>query len=89
MCTSSATPAAGSTARLPGETSARRVAARPELLARIATSPPLAPFRIGTPLARRMAAVHGMAVPALWFGSILASRGRLRLAGQGGELPIW
>ena len=40
-----------------------------------------APFK-GTPLARRIGRAAWLAMPALWFGSILASRGRLRLAGQ-------
>ena len=44
-----------------------------------------APFR-GTPLARRVGRGAWLAVPALWFGSILASRGRLRLAGQAATL---
>lgn len=55
---------------------------RAEMLARIATVTTIsAPFK-GTPLARRIGRGAGLAVPALWFGSILASRGRLRLAGQ-------
>ena len=40
----------------------------------------------GTPLARRAGRGTWIAAPALWFGSILASRGRLRLAGQLGNL---
>src|SRR5437763_6998346 len=40
-----------------------------------------APF-YGSPLARRLGRTAWAAVPALWFGSILASRGRLRIAGQ-------
>jgi triacylglycerol lipase len=62
-----------------------RYAALPEradLIARIGSLTTLsAPFH-GTPLARRGGDAAWFAVPALWFGSILASRGRLRLAGQ-------
>jgi triacylglycerol lipase len=44
-----------------------------------------APFK-GTPLARRVGRSAWLAVPALWFASILASRGRLRIAGQAATL---
>ena len=55
---------------------------RDGMLARIATLTTIsAPFK-GTPLARRIGRGAWLAVPALWFGSILASRGRLRIAGQ-------
>jgi triacylglycerol lipase len=55
---------------------------RGELISRVASVVTLsAPLR-GTPLARRLGRGAWLAVPALWFGSILASRGRLRLAGQ-------
>jgi hypothetical protein len=40
-----------------------------------------APFH-GTPLARKAGDTAWLAAPVLWFGSILASRRRLRLAGQ-------
>jgi triacylglycerol lipase len=56
--------------------------ARSELIERIATVISVsAPFH-GTPLARRVGGTAWLAAPALWFGSILASRRRLRLAGQ-------
>lgn len=59
---------------------------RNELIARIGSVITLsAPFR-GTPLARRVGRGAWLAAPALWFGSILASRHRLRLAGQMGTL---
>lgn len=55
---------------------------RDELLARVASVITIsAPFR-GTPLARRVGRGAWLALPAIWFASILASRGRLRLAGQ-------
>src|SRR5439155_1526471 len=55
---------------------------RADLIARIASVVTIsAPFH-GTPLAGRIAGSAWFAAPALWFGSILASRGRLRLAGQ-------
>jgi hypothetical protein len=55
---------------------------RGELIARIASLISVsAPFH-GTPLARRVGGTAWLAAPALWFGSILASRRRLRLAGQ-------
>src|SRR5207302_9677150 len=57
-----------------------------ELIERIASLATVsAPFR-GTPLARRVGRGAWLAAPALWFGSILASRHRLRLAGQLGTL---
>ncbi len=60
--------------------------ARAELIERIATVTTVsAPFR-GTPLARRVGRGAWLAAPALWFASILASRHRLRLAGQVGTL---
>ena len=55
---------------------------RQELIARIGSVITLsAPFH-GTPLAPRVGGTAWIAAPALWFGSILASRRRLRLAGQ-------
>ncbi len=60
----------------------RRLPERNELIARIGSIITIsAPFR-GTPLARRVGRGAWLAAPALWFGSILASRHRLRLAGQ-------
>lgn len=60
--------------------------ARGELLEKVASVITIsAPFH-GTPLARRVGRGTWLAVPALWFGSILASRGRLRLAGQAATL---
>ncbi len=60
--------------------------ARADLLSRIASVITIsAPFR-GTPLARRVGRGTWLFVPALWFGSILASRRRLRLAGQAATL---
>ena len=44
-----------------------------------------APFH-GTPLARRLLLGADLAMPGLWFASILASRRKLRLAGQAGAL---
>ncbi|HET7786625.1 MAG TPA: hypothetical protein VIR81_04745 [Myxococcales bacterium] len=59
---------------------------RNELIARIGSLITIsAPFR-GTPLARRVGRGAWLAAPALWFASILASRHRLRLAGQMGTL---
>jgi len=55
---------------------------RGELIARIASVVTISAPLHGTPLARRIGRGTWVAVPALWFGSILASRGRLRLAGQ-------
>jgi pimeloyl-ACP methyl ester carboxylesterase len=55
---------------------------RGEMIARIGSVITVsAPFH-GTPLARRLGRGAWAVVPALWFASILASRGRLRLAGQ-------
>jgi len=55
---------------------------RGEMISRIASVVTLsAPFH-GTPLARRAGRTAWLAAPTLWFGSILASRRRLRLAGQ-------
>lgn len=55
---------------------------RGELIARIGTVITVsAPFH-GTPLAQRLGRGAWLVIPALWFASILASRGRLRLAGQ-------
>ena len=59
---------------------------RAGLIAKIASVTTIsAPFR-GTPLARRVGRGAWLFVPAIWFGSILASRGRLRLAGQAAAL---
>ena len=44
-----------------------------------------APF-YGTPLARRLLLGADLAMPALWFASILASRRQLRLAGHAGAI---
>ena len=56
--------------------------ARGELIDRIASVISVsAPFH-GTPLARKAGDTAWLAAPVLWFGSILASRRRLRLAGQ-------
>jgi pimeloyl-ACP methyl ester carboxylesterase len=60
--------------------------ARAELLSKIASVITIsAPFK-GTPLARRVGRGAWLLVPGIWFGSILASRGRLRLAGQAATL---
>src|SRR5437763_16642078 len=60
---------------------------RAEMIRRVASVITVsAPF-YGTPLARRLGRTTWAAVPALWFGSILASRGRLRIAGQAGA--VW
>ena len=62
------------------------VPARGELLEKLASVITIsAPFR-GTPLARRTGRGAFFLMPALWFGSILASRGRLRLAGHAAAL---
>src|SRR3989442_2206770 len=59
---------------------------RGELIGRIGSVITVsAPFH-GTPLARSLGDVAWVAAPALWFGSILATRGRLRLAGQAAAL---
>lgn len=57
----------------------RKYGAVPPQIATVTTIS--APFK-GTPLARRIGRAGWLAMPALWFGSILASRRRLRLAGQ-------
>jgi triacylglycerol lipase len=55
---------------------------RGELIGRIGSVITVsAPFH-GTPLAQRLGRGAWFVIPALWFASILASRGRLRLAGQ-------
>ncbi|MFL5399349.1 MAG: esterase/lipase family protein [Myxococcales bacterium] len=55
---------------------------RTDLIARVGSLITVsAPFH-GTPLANRGGGAAWVAAPALWFGSILASRRRLRLAGQ-------
>jgi triacylglycerol lipase len=55
---------------------------RGELIAKIGSVITVsAPFH-GTPLAERLGRGAWVVVPSLWFASILASRGRLRLAGQ-------
>jgi hypothetical protein len=59
---------------------------RPELEDKIASVTTLSAPLHGTPLARRLDRGLWLAAPAVWFGSILASRGRLRLAGQLGNL---
>lgn len=59
---------------------------RSELIARITSVITIsAPFH-GTPLARRAGDTTWLLVPALWFGSILASRRRLQWAGQAATL---
>jgi hypothetical protein len=60
--------------------------ARAALIARIAAVVTLSAPLHGTPLARRLGRGAWAAMPALWFASILASRGRLRMAGQLGAL---
>jgi hypothetical protein len=67
----------------------RRYAALPprdELVSHVASVVTLSAPLHGTPLARRLGRASWAAMPALWFGSILASRGRLRLAGQAATL---
>ena len=59
---------------------------RAELIGRIASVITVSAPIHGTPLARSLGDVAWVAAPALWFGSILASRGRLRLAGQAAAL---
>jgi len=55
---------------------------RRELISRVGSVVTVsAPFH-GTPLAKKAGGVAWLAAPALWFGSILASRRRLQLAGQ-------
>lgn len=76
----------GVDARLLANAHAGALPPRADLLARIGSVTTIsAPFH-GTPLARRAGRGTWMAAPALWFGSILASRGRLRIAGQLGTL---
>jgi hypothetical protein len=76
----------GLDARLLAHPLYRALPDRAELIARIGTVVTIsAPFH-GTPLARRAGPAAAVAMPALWFGSILASRGRLRIAGQVGSL---
>ncbi|HTO97839.1 MAG TPA: hypothetical protein VMK66_12400 [Myxococcales bacterium] len=59
---------------------------RGEMIARIASVITVsAPFH-GTPLARRLGRGAWAVVPGLWFASILASRGRLRLAGKAASI---
>src|SRR5256886_6750363 len=59
---------------------------RAELIARIGSVITVSAPSHGTPLARSLGAVAWVAAPALWFASILATRGRLRLAGQAAAL---
>jgi triacylglycerol lipase len=76
----------GLDARLLANPKCGAIPERAELLQRIASVTTVsAPFH-GTPLARRAGRGAWLAAPVLWFGSILASRGRLRLAGQLGNL---
>jgi triacylglycerol lipase len=76
----------GLDARLLANPKASALPERAELLQRIGSVTTVsAPFH-GTPLARRAGRGAWLAAPALWFGSILASRGRLRVAGQLGNL---
>lgn len=72
----------GVDARLVAHPGYRALPQRAELIERIASVVTVsAPF-YGTPLARRAGDTTWLLVPALWFGSILASRRRLQLAGQ-------
>lgn len=59
---------------------------RTELTTRIASVITISAPLHGTPLARRIGRGAWLAAPALWFASILASRGRLRLAGVAASL---
>jgi len=69
-------------ARLVAHPGYKALPARGELIERVASVISVsAPFH-GTPLARRLGDTAWLAAPALWFASILASRRRLRLAGQ-------
>jgi len=73
-------------ARLVAHPGYKALPERADLIRRIASVVTIsAPF-YGTPLASRVS--HGLwvAAPVLWFASILASRGRLRLAGQAATL---
>ena len=72
----------GLDARLLAHPGYRALPERAELVKRIASVVTVsAPFH-GTPLARRLGRAAFIALPAIWFASILASRGRLRLAGH-------
>jgi hypothetical protein len=72
----------GLDARLVAHPGYRALEERGDLISRIASVITLsAPFH-GTPLARRASRTVWLAAPTLWFGSILASRRRLRVAGQ-------
>lgn len=62
---------------------ARYNAAPPARLGAVVTIS--APF-FGTPLARRLLLGADLAMPGLWFASILASRRRLQLAGHAGAI---
>jgi hypothetical protein len=62
------------------------VPARADLIGRIDSVIALSAPVHGTPLAERAGGSAWLAAPALWFASILASRGRLRLAGQAATL---
>src|SRR3989454_2309550 len=76
----------GLEARLPAPPRYPAPRGRGELIGRIGSVITVsAPFH-GTPLARSLGDVAWVAAPALWFGSILATRGRLRLAGQAAAL---
>jgi hypothetical protein len=69
-------------ARLVAHPGYKALPERADLIERIASVITIsAPF-YGTPLARRISRGLWVGAPALWFASILASRGRLRLAGQ-------
>ncbi len=69
-------------ARLVAHPGYKALPERADLIQRVATVITIsAPF-YGTPLASRVSRGLWVAAPALWFASILASRGRLRLAGQ-------
>lgn len=72
----------GLDARLIAHPGYRALPERSELIAKIGSVITVsAPFH-GTPLARRLGRGAFLVIPSLWFASILASRGRLRLAGQ-------
>lgn len=73
-------------ARLVAHPGYKALPERADLIKRIASVVTIsAPF-YGTPLARKVSRGLWVAAPALWFASILASRGRLRLAGQAATL---